>query len=156
MDIQHWEKESLAAYIHWFKTKAKKCNFTNDTVTIKIFVKGLKKCTQLRITHLWKRTSSTYRCHLRYGKTQCCTATHCNDHPILSSQCDVEWRGLMFLMSRTWYTTWHCPHIRCNECDKYSHIIMDCPHIIPPSRTPATHHKKHIGQHTRLSSRYHQ
>ena len=33
MDIQQWEKESLAAYIHWFKTKAKECNFTNDVAT---------------------------------------------------------------------------------------------------------------------------
>ena len=42
MDIQQWERESLAAYIHWFKTKAKQCNFLNDAATIRIFVKGLK------------------------------------------------------------------------------------------------------------------
>ena len=42
MDIQQWEKESLAAYIHRLKTKAKRCNFTNDAATIRIFVKGLK------------------------------------------------------------------------------------------------------------------
>ena len=42
MDIQQQEKESLAAYMHWFKTEAKWCNFTNDTATIRIFVKGLK------------------------------------------------------------------------------------------------------------------
>ena len=42
MDIQQWEKESLAASIHWFKTKAKWCNFTNEAATIRIFVKGLK------------------------------------------------------------------------------------------------------------------
>ena len=42
MDIQQWEKESLAAYIHSFKTEAKRCNFTNDAATIRIFVKGLK------------------------------------------------------------------------------------------------------------------
>ena len=41
MDNQLWEKESLAAYIHQFKTKAKQCNFTNDTATVRIFVKGL-------------------------------------------------------------------------------------------------------------------
>ena len=41
MDIQQTEKESLAAYVHRFKTKAKRCNFTNDAVTIRIFVKGL-------------------------------------------------------------------------------------------------------------------
>ena len=39
MDIQQWEKESLAAYR--FKTEAERCNFTNDATTIRIFVKGL-------------------------------------------------------------------------------------------------------------------
>ena len=42
MDIQWWEKESLAAYAHRSKTRVKRCNFTNDAVTIRIFVKGLK------------------------------------------------------------------------------------------------------------------
>ena len=38
MDIQQWEKESLAAYVHRFKTEAKRCSFTNDAATIRIFV----------------------------------------------------------------------------------------------------------------------
>ena len=42
MEIQQKEKESLAAYIHHFKTEVKRCNFTNNTATIRIFVKGLK------------------------------------------------------------------------------------------------------------------
>ena len=42
MEIQQKEKESLAAYIHHFKREAKRCNFTNNTATIRIFVKGLK------------------------------------------------------------------------------------------------------------------
>ena len=42
MDIQQKEKESLAAYIHSFKREAKRCNFTNNAATIRIFVKGLK------------------------------------------------------------------------------------------------------------------
>ena len=42
MEIQEKEKESLAAYIHHFKTEAKRCNFTNNAATIRIFVKGLK------------------------------------------------------------------------------------------------------------------
>ena len=39
MDIQQWEKESLASYIHSFKTKAKRYNFMNDAATIRIFSK---------------------------------------------------------------------------------------------------------------------
>ena len=42
MEIQQREKESLTAYIHQFKTEAKRCNFTNNAATIRIFVKGLK------------------------------------------------------------------------------------------------------------------
>ena len=40
--IQQWEKESIQAYVHRFKTEAKQYNFTNDAVTIRISVKGLK------------------------------------------------------------------------------------------------------------------
>ena len=47
MEIQQKEEESLVAYIHWFKAKAKRCNFTNNTATIRIFVKGLKNTLSL-------------------------------------------------------------------------------------------------------------
>ena len=40
MDIQQQEKESLAAYVHWFKAEDKCHNFTNDAATIRIFLKG--------------------------------------------------------------------------------------------------------------------
>ena len=42
MEIQQKEKESLTAYIHHFKTEAKRCNFTNHATTIRIFVNGLE------------------------------------------------------------------------------------------------------------------
>ena len=42
MEIQQKEHEMLAAYIHCFKTEAKRCDFNNDTFTICIFVKGIK------------------------------------------------------------------------------------------------------------------
>ena len=45
MDIQQKEKESLAAYIHHLKQEASRCKFDNDATTIRIFIKGLKKCT---------------------------------------------------------------------------------------------------------------
>ena len=53
MDIQQQEKESLAAYIHRFKMEAKRCNFTNDVTTIRIFVKGLKNAHSLA-THIYE------------------------------------------------------------------------------------------------------
>ena len=47
MEIQQEEKESLTAYIHHFKQEAKKCNFTNNATTIRIFVKGLRNAHML-------------------------------------------------------------------------------------------------------------
>ena len=47
MEIQQWETESLAAYIHLFKTEAKRCNSINDATTIRIFIKGLKNAHSL-------------------------------------------------------------------------------------------------------------
>ena len=46
-EIQQQEKGSLAAYIHQYKTEAKRCNFTNDATIIRIFIKGLKNAYSL-------------------------------------------------------------------------------------------------------------
>ena len=54
MKIQQQEKEFLAAYIHRFKTEAKRCNFTNDVATIRIFIKGLKNAHSLA-THIYEK-----------------------------------------------------------------------------------------------------
>ena len=43
MDIQQTDRESLATYVHRFKWEASKCKFNNDTATIRIFLKGLKR-----------------------------------------------------------------------------------------------------------------
>ena len=42
MEIQQEDSETLATYIHHFKTAAKQCAFDNDTAAICIFVKGLR------------------------------------------------------------------------------------------------------------------
>ena len=47
MEIQQQGKESLAAYVHWLKTETKRCNFTNDAATIRIFIKGLRNAHSL-------------------------------------------------------------------------------------------------------------
>ena len=52
MEIQQREKESLAAYIHHFKREAKRCNFTNNATTIRIFVKELKNAYNLAATFM--------------------------------------------------------------------------------------------------------
>ena len=53
------------------------------------------------------------------------------------------------------HIAWHFTHINCYECDEYGYIIMDCPHRIPPSKTPVTHHMAHKGHQARLSLRHH-
>ena len=58
MDIQQKDKESLAAYIHRFKREAKRCNFTNNATTIKIFVKGLKNAHTLA-AHVYEKGPQT-------------------------------------------------------------------------------------------------
>ena len=54
MDIQQKDKESLAAYMHRYKREAKRCNFTNNAATIRVFVKGVKN-THTLAAHVMKR-----------------------------------------------------------------------------------------------------
>ena len=58
MDIQQKDKESLAAYIHRFKREAKRCNFTNNAVMIRIFVKGLKNAHTI-VVHVYEQGPRT-------------------------------------------------------------------------------------------------
>ena len=58
MEIQQKEKESLATYIHHFKRDAKRCNFSNNTATIRIFVKKLKNTDSLA-TQIYKKGPQT-------------------------------------------------------------------------------------------------
>ena len=48
----------------------------------------------------------------------------------------------------------HCPDVQCFKCDEYGHIVVDCLHIIPPSGTPACHHRSPSWHrpHNRLTS----
>ena len=58
MEIQQKEKQSVTMYIHHFKREAKRCNFTNNTVTLRIFVKGLKNAHSLT-THIYEKGPQT-------------------------------------------------------------------------------------------------
>ena len=58
MEMQQKEKESLTTYIHHFKLEAKRCNFTNSTTIIRIFVKGLKD-THTLATRIYEKGSQT-------------------------------------------------------------------------------------------------
>ena len=58
MDIPKKDNESLAAYTHRFKREAKRCNFTNNAATIRIFVKGLKNAHTLA-AHIYEKGPQT-------------------------------------------------------------------------------------------------
>ena len=36
----------------------------------------------------------------------------------------------------------YCPNVHCFECEDYGHIVVDCPHWIPCSGTPAQCHRQ--------------
>ena len=92
MEIQQWEKESLAVYVHWFKTEAKRCNFTNDAATIGIFIKGLKNAHSLA-TFIYEKGPQTLS---SISKVEKLNAVQLTAMIIpLHSQCDVSWRGLV-------------------------------------------------------------
>ena len=63
MDIQQKDNESLGAYIHRFKREAKRCNFTINAATTRIFVKGLKNAHTLAAHVYEKGPQRLNRCH---------------------------------------------------------------------------------------------
>ena len=123
MEIQQRVKESLAAYIHHFKREAKRCNFTNNAATIRIFVKGLKNAHNLA-AHIYKKgpqtltdaTSEVKKLHA----IQQLTATL-----IPSSTVNVmsHEEGHCFQCQESGHLAYHCPNICCFECNKYGHTL---------------------------------
>ena len=111
MEIQQKEKESLAVYIHYFKREAKRCNFTNNTVTIRIFVKGLKNTHSLA-TQIYEKGPQTLAdaiCEIeKFQVTQQLTATL-----ILSSTVNV--------ISHK--------EDHCFQCQESGHIAHHCPNV---------------------------
>ena len=157
MEIQQWEKESLAAYIHQFKTEAKRHNFTNDAATIRIFIKGLKNAHNLA-THIYEKGPQTLTDAI--SKVEKLNAIQQLTAMIIApSTVNVMFHeeDCCFQCQEQGYIAWNCPHIRCYESDKYGHIVMDYPHRIPSSGTPANHHQPKPPRrcHTRPISQHH-
>ena len=83
------------------------------------------------------------------------TATYSHIDTILNSKWYVQWGGLLFpvLGSRS-----HSIILSQCECDEYGHyIVVDRPHRIPPSGTPAHYHRSPSQHrpHNRLTSHHH-
>ena len=89
MEIKQKENESLATYIHYFKREAKRCNFTNNTTTIRIFVKGLKDAHTLA-ARIYEKGPQTLADTISVsGETPSHLATHSCVDTILNSKCYV-------------------------------------------------------------------
>ena len=155
MDIQQPEKQSLAAYIHRFKTEAKWCNFTNDAATIRIFIQGLKNAHSLATCTYEKGPQTLTDAISEVEKLNAAQQLTGTIIPPSTVNVISNKEDCCFQCIEPGHITWHFPHIRCYECDKYGHIITDCPHNIPPSGTLVTHHKSHKCHHARSSVRDH-
>ena len=150
MDIQQWEKESLAAYVYQFKTEAKQFNFMSSAGTIRIFIKGLKNAQSLAERIYEKDLHTLADAITEVEKLS--AAQQLTMIIIPSSMVNLmshEEDGC-FQCQEAGHIAHHCPHIICPE---YSHIIMDCPHRIPPSEALVPHHKAYRNCHNRSSSR---
>ena len=115
MDIQQQEKESLAAYVHIFKTEANQWKFTNDTATIRIFVKGLKNAHCLA-THIYEKGPQTLTDAIseveKLNTPQQLTATII---PPSTANAMSNEGDCCFQCQEPGHITPHCPHIRSYE-----------------------------------------
>ena len=156
MDIQQKDNKSLAAYIHRFKREAKRCNFTNNAATIRIFVKGLKNAHTLA-AHIYEKGPQTLTDAIsEVEKLQAAQQLTATLLPSSTVNVMTNEGDQCFQCQELGHIACNCPNMHCFECDEYGHIVADCPDRIPPSGTPACHRRWHTRHCTRSTSRHHQ
>ena len=117
MEIQQKEKESLTVCIHHFKREAKRCNFTNNAITIRIFVKGLKD-THTLAARIYEKGPQTLADAIseieKFQAAQQLTATL-----IPSSTVNVmsNEEDQCFQCQEAGHIARHCPNVRCFKCE---------------------------------------
>ena len=157
MDIQQKDNEPLVAYIHRFKREAKRCNFTNNAATIRIFVKGLKNAHTLAAQVYEKGPQTLANTISEVEKLQAAQQLMAN--LLSSSTINVmsNEEDQCFQCQELGHIACHCLNVHCFECYEYGHIAADCPDGIPPSGTPAHHKTQHSNTRhcTRSTSRPH-
>ena len=140
MDNQQKDKESLAAYIHRFKREAKRCNFTNNVATIRIFVKGLKD-THTLAAHVYEQRPQTLADAIsEVEKLQAAQQLTATLLPSSTVHVMSNKEEQCFQCQELGHITHHCLNVHCFECNDYCLIVADCPDRIPPSGTPTHHH----------------
>ena len=157
MDIQQKDKESLAAYIHRFKREAKRCNFTNNAATIRIFVKGLKNAHTLAAHVYEKRLQILADIISKVKKLQAVQQLTATLLPSSTVNVMSNEEDQCYQCQELGHITCHCPNVHYSECDEYGHLVVDCPDRIPPSGTPTHHHQQNSRTRhcTRSTSRCH-
>ena len=105
------KKESLAAYIHHFKREAKRCNFTINTATIRIFVKGLKNAHTLAM-QIYEKGPQT--CTYAISEVEKPKATK----QLTSTLTPSSTMNVMFHEGGP-----------CFQCQELGHIAHHCPNV---------------------------
>ena len=141
MEKQQKEKESLVTYIHHWG----------------IFIEGLKDAHTLA-TRIYEKEPQTLADTIseveKLQATQQFTATLIPSSTV-NVMSNEEDHCLQY--QEAGHIAWHCPNVRCFKCDEYGHIVVDCLHRIPPTVTPACHHRSPSWNrlHNRLTSHHH-
>ena len=150
------KRESLTAYVHQFRTEAKRCNFTKDAATIRMFIKGLKNAHSLATCIYEKGPQTLSNTISKVKKLNAIQQLTTTITPLPMVNMMSSDGDCCFQCQEHGHIARNCPNIRCFECNEYGHIVMDCPHRIPPSETPAKHQqpKSHKSHHTKSSSRH--
>ena len=152
MDTQQKDNEFLAAYIHRFKREDKRCNFTSNATTIRIFVKGLKNAHTLAAFIYEKGPQTLTDAISEVEKFQASQQLSATLLPSSTVNVMTSEGDQCFQCQELVHIACNCLNMHCFECSQYGHIAADCPDRIPPSGTPACHRRWHTRHHTRLTS----
>ena len=117
MDIQQKDKESLAAYIQRLKREAKRCYFTNNAATIRIFVKGLKNAHMLAARVYEKGPQTLADAISEVEKLQAAQQLTATLLPSSTVNVMSNKGDQCFQCQELGHITCHCPKVLCFECD---------------------------------------
>ena len=130
MEIQQQDNETVAVYIHHFKTVAKQCAFDNDTMAICIFVKGLQDAPTIA-TKIYEKDPQTLAEVIRLVEKL-------NEAHQLTATLTPSTVSMMygddrcFVCVQTGHFGHHCPNAQCYGCNEFGRFAEECPNKIPP------------------------
>ena len=124
MEIQQKE-ETIAAYVHHFKTKAKGCDFIKYTATNHIFIKGLKDAHNIT-EKVYKKDPQTLSQVIKsvekLDTAQPVTATLSPPMVNMMSNDDS-----CSVCGKKGHIACHCPQAQCYNCDDFCHFAQRLP-----------------------------